>query len=325
MREAAFVKQNKDKWLKFESLLQNKNILRPEQLSNIYIEISDHLSYSRTFYPQSNTTTYLNQLAASAHQKIYKNKKESQNRFITFFTKEFPLFFYKFQKQLLLSFLIFAFFSAAGAFSAASDHTFVRSILGDAYVNMTLQNIAEGDPMAVYKKMSETDMFLGITINNIRVSLMAFSMGILAGIGTVFILMQNAVMLGSFQYFFYDQGLLWESARTIWIHGTIEISVIIIAGCAGLVVGKSILFPGTYTRLTSFVKGVKNGLKIVISTIPFFILAGFLEGFVTRLTQMPDWLAILIIGSSLALILFYYIFHPIFLHKKQQIHEAGLH
>ena len=201
----------------------------------------------------------------------------------------------------------------------------MRSILGDAYVNMTLQNIAEGDPMAVYKKMSETDMFLGITINNIRVSLMAFSMGILAGIGTVFILMQNAVMLGSFQYFFYDQGLLWESARTIWIHGTIEISVIIIAGCAGLVVGKSILFPGTYTRLVSFTKGVKNGLKIVISTIPFFIIAGFLEGFVTRQTQMPDWLAILIIGSSLALILFYYIFYPHILNKKHQINEAGLH
>jgi len=173
--------------------------------------------------------------------------------------------------------------------------------------------------------MSETDMFLGITINNIRVSLMAFSMGILAGIGTVFILMQNAVMLGSFQYFFYDQGLLWESARTIWIHGTIEISVIIIAGCAGLVVGKSILFPGTYTRLVSFTKGVKNGLKIVISTIPFFIIAGFLEGFVTRQTQMPDWLAILIIGSSLALILFYYIFYPHILNKKHQINEAGLH
>ncbi|GGW94185.1 stage II sporulation protein M [Salegentibacter mishustinae] len=325
MREAAFVKQNKDKWLKFESLLQNKNNLRPEQLSNIYIEVSDHLSYSKTFYPKSNTTTYLNQLAASAHQKVYKNKKESRNRFITFFTKEFPLFFYNFQKQLLLSFLIFALFSAAGAFSAASDHTFVRSILGDAYVNMTLQNIAEGDPMAVYKKMSETDMFLGITINNIRVSLLAFSMGILAGIGTVFILMQNAVMLGSFQYFFYDQGLLWESARTIWIHGTIEISVIIIAGCAGLVVGKSILFPGTYTRLVSFTKGVKNGLKIVISTIPFFIIAGFLEGFVTRQTQMPDWLAILIIGSSLALILFYYIFYPHILNKKHQINEAGLH
>jgi uncharacterized membrane protein SpoIIM required for sporulation len=323
MREAAFVKQNKDKWLKFESLLQNKNKLQPQKLSDIYIEISDHLSYAKTFYPKSNTTTYLNQLAASAHQKIYKNKKESKNRIFTFYTKEFPLFFYRFQKQLLLAFLIFALFSAAGAFSAASDHTFVRSILGDAYVNMTLQNIAEGDPMAVYKKMAETDMFLGITINNIRVALMAFSLGILAGIGTVFMLMQNAVMLGSFQYFFYEQGLLWESARTIWIHGTIEISVIIIAGCAGLVVGKSMLFPGTYSRITSFIKGVKNGLKIVISTIPFFILAGFLEGFVTRQTQMPDWLAIVIISLSLFLILFYYIFYPIYLHKKQTINEPG--
>jgi uncharacterized membrane protein SpoIIM required for sporulation len=323
MREAAFVKQNKDKWLKFESLLQNKNKLQPQKLSDIYIEISDHLSYAKTFYPKSNTTTYLNQLAASAHQKIYKNKKESKNRIFTFYTKEFPLFFYRFQKQLLLAFLIFALFSAAGAVSAASDHTFVRSILGDAYVNMTLQNIAEGDPMAVYKKMAETDMFLGITINNIRVALMAFSLGILAGIGTVFMLMQNAVMLGSFQYFFYEQGLLWESARTIWIHGTIEISVIIIAGCAGLVVGKSMLFPGTYSRITSFIKGVKNGLKIVISTIPFFILAGFLEGFVTRQTQMPDWLAIVIISLSLFLILFYYIFYPIYLHKKQTINEPG--
>lgn len=321
MREAAFVKQNKNKWLKFESLLQNKNKLQPQKLSDIYIEVSDHLSYSKTFYPKSNTTVYLNQLAASAHQRIYKNRKESKNRIITFYTKEFPLFFYKFQKQLLLAFLIFALFAAAGAFSAASDHTFVRSILGDAYVNMTLQNIAEGDPMAVYKKMAETDMFLGITINNIRVALIAFSLGLLVGLGTVFVLMQNAVMLGSFQYFFYDKGLLWESARTIWIHGTIEISVIIIAGCAGLVVGKSMLFPGTYKRLTSFTKGVKNGLKIVISTVPFFIIAGFLEGFVTRQTQMPDWLAIVIIGLSLLLILFYYIFYPIYLHKKQLIHE----
>ena len=153
---------------------------------------------------------------------------------------------------------------------------------------------------------------------------MAFSLGILAGLGTVFLLMQNAVMLGSFQYFFYDKGLLWESARTIWIHGTIEISVIIVAGCAGLVVGKSILFPGTYTRLKSFTMGVKEGLKIVISTIPFFIIAGFLEGFVTRITTMPDWLAILIIVASLSFILFYYVYYPIYLLKKSK-NEPGVY
>lgn len=173
--------------------------------------------------------------------------------------------------------------------------------------------------------MGELDMFLGITVNNIRVALMAYTFGVLAGLGTAFVLMQNAIMLGSFQYFFYQQGLLWESARTIWIHGTIEISVIVIAGCAGLVVGKSILFPGTYTRLTSFTRGVKEGLKIVLSTIPFFIIAGFLEGFVTRLTGMPDWLAILIISASLLIILFYYVYYPFLLNNKDLNAKHQLH
>lgn len=316
MREAAFVRQNKDKWTRFERALQNNTLISPKELSALYLEVTDHLSYAQTFYPHSQTLTYLNSLSSKAHQKIYKTKKESSSRLITFFTSEFPKEFYSYHKQLLLAFLIFSLFTVIGSFSAASDGAFVRSILGDAYVNMTLENIENNDPMAVYKKMGEMNMFLGITINNIRVALMAFALGIFLGLGTVYMLMQNAVMLGSFQYFFYEKDLFWESIRTIWIHGTIEISVIIVAACAGLVVGRSILFPGTYTRLTSFVKGVKAGLKIVVSTVPFFIIAGFLEGFVTRHTQMPDWLAILIISVSLSIIFFYYVFYPIYLNRK---------
>lgn len=317
MREAAFVKQNKDKWVAFEEALASRRELSPDQLSDLYVEVTDHLSYAKTFYPKSNTQRYLNSLASQAHQKIYKTKRESKNRIVSFWTKEFPTMFYAHQKELLISFLVFAFFSVVGAFSAANDGDFVRSILGDGYVNMTLDNIEKGDPMAVYKQMGEFNMFLGITINNIRVALFAFALGIFLGIGTLWILLRNGIMLGSFQYFFYDKGLLWESARTIWIHGTIEISVIIIAGCAGLVMANGMLFPGTYTRLTSFKMGVKNGLKIVLSTLPFFILAGFLEGFVTRHTEMPDGLAIFIITASLALILYYYVIYPFQLHKKQ--------
>ena len=124
----------------------------------------------------------------------------------------------------------------------------------------------------------------------------------------------------AFNISFYEKGLLWESVRTIWIHGTIEISVIIIAGCAGLVLANGLLlFPGTYSPGWNPLSAVvKNGLKIMISTVPFFIVAGFLEGFVTRHTEMPDWLAILIIIlGSLALIIYYYILYPIELNKKQ--------
>jgi uncharacterized membrane protein SpoIIM required for sporulation len=322
MREAAFVKQNKDKWKEFERLLRNNKTITPEQLSALYMEVTDDLSYAKTFYKKSNTERYLNQLAAKTHQLIYKTKKEPKNRLVLFFTTEVPCIMYSHQRELLVAFVVFVFFAGVGVFSAAQEDDFVRSIMGDQYVNMTLENIEKEDPMAIYKEQGEFNMFLGITINNIKVALFAFAYGIFLGIGTLYILMQNAIMLGSFQYFFYDKGLLWESARTIWIHGTIEISVIIIAGTAGLVLGNGILFTGTYPRLESFKLGVKNGLKILVSTIPFFVVAGFLEGFVTRHTEMADWLAILIIGSSLSLIIWYYAIYPIKLHKKEE-HRSG--
>ncbi|WP_431135994.1 stage II sporulation protein M [Psychroserpens mesophilus] len=318
MREAAFVKQNKDKWLRFESVLSNNNTIDPDELSDLYIEITDHLSYAKTFYKNSNTERYLNQIASQAHQKIYKTKKESKNRLISFFKTEFPTLFYQHHRELLISFLVFILFCLVGAYSAATEGDFVRSILGDVYVNMTIENIENNDPMAVYKQMGEFNMALGITINNIKVALMAFAYGIMFGIGSLFIMMQNGIMLGSFQYFFYEKGLLWESVRTIWIHGTFEISVIIIAGCSGLVLGNGMLFTGTYTRLEAFKRGVIHGLKILISTIPFFIVAGILEGFVTRHTEMPDWLAVCIIGGSLFIIVYYYVIYPRQLHKKSQ-------
>ena len=316
MREAAFVNKNKEKWQLFEDVLSKKKQISPDKLSDLYIEITDDLSYAKTFYPNSTIVSYLNSVASTAHLKIYKTQKEGKNRILSFFKTEFPLEFYQHQKQLLIAFLVFAFFSLVGAFSAANDVDFVRLILGDSYVNMTLENIENGDPMAVYKKANETEMFIGITINNIRVAGIAFLYGILFSVGTLYVMMNNGIMLGSFLYFFYDKDLLWESSRTIWIHGTIEISVIIIAGCAGLVLGNGILFPKTYTRLASFKRSIKAGLKIMISTVPFFIVAGFLEGFVTRHTEMPDWLAIFIIGLSLAVIIFYYIIYPRKLTKK---------
>jgi uncharacterized membrane protein SpoIIM required for sporulation len=169
--------------------------------------------------------------------------------------------------------------------------------------------------MAVYKSMGRGDMFFAITVNNIKVSFMAFSMGVLLSLGTGFVLLQNGIMLGAFQYFFYQQGFLLPSFLTIWIHGTIEIASIIIAGAAGLVMGNSILFPGTYPRMESFRKGAKKGLKIVIGLVPLFVMAGFLESYVTRLTDW-HWVPRLgIIVASAFFIIYYFVLYPIKLQK----------
>ncbi len=316
MREASFVKQNKEKWLVFEKALHNNVKINPDNLASYYIQLTNDLSYAQTYYPDSKTLLYLNSLASEAHQKIYITKRESKNKIISFWKYEFPLFFRAYHKTLLYAFLIFMSAVCIGVVSTLNDDSFVRLILGDGYVNMTIENIENGEPMAVYKSGSEIGTFLGITINNIRVAIFAFAAGVVFSIGTIYILFSNGIMLGAFITFFYNYGI-FEKTSTIWLHGTIEISVIVIAGCAGLVMGNSFLFPKTYSRRVAFMKGAKDGLKIVVSAMPFFIIAGFIEGFITRLGEnMHPIIAYSIILASLALIVFYYIIYPIKLNKK---------
>lgn len=315
MREASFVKQNKEKWIGFENALDNNAKINPDDLASYYIQLTNDLSYAQTYYPDSKTLLYLNSLASQAHQKIYVTKKESKNKIISFWRDEFPLFFRQYHKTLLYSFLIFMSAVIIGVVSTLNDDSFIRLILGDGYVNMTIENIENGEPMAVYKSGSSMGTFLGITINNIRVAIIAFALGVFFSVGTIYVLFSNGIMLGAFITFFYNYGIL-EKTSTVWLHGTIEISVIVIAGCAGLVMGNSFLFPKTYSRRVAFMRGAKDGLKIVVSTIPFFIIAGFIEGFITRYgEQMPWFIAYGIIFISLFIIVYYYIAYPILLHK----------
>ncbi|SFD01849.1 Uncharacterized membrane protein SpoIIM, required for sporulation [Flexibacter flexilis DSM 6793] len=311
MREAAFREQNKKRWQHFEQLLSQPRNVDADQLADLFVQLTDDLAYSATQYPESPTTLYLNQLTGKVHQLIYRNKKEKKSRLITFWTQELPLIFYSMRLYFLYSLILFLITAAIGAFSAAYDDTFVRLILGDSYVNQTLYNIKNGDPMAVYKQQDAFEMFFLIALNNIKVSFQVFAMGVMLPlIGACVMLFYNGVMLGSFQYFFHTKGLLLFSAMTIWLHGTIEIAAIVLAGGAGWRVGNSILFPETYSRADSFRLGAKEGVKVLFGLIPFFLVAAFIEGFVTRHTEMPTVVKLLIIGGSLAFLVWYVILYP---------------
>ena len=313
MREALFKKQNLDKWQTFEQDTKTSN---PDVLSERFIQLTDDLSYSRTFYPESPTTSYLNGLTARFFGKIYANKPEKSNRFILFWKEELPFLFHNSQKELLYSFIMFTVAALIGAVSVAYDDSFARLILGSDYVDMTLENIQKGDPLAVYGGEDELTMFFMITINNIRVSFIVFVMGIFFSIGSGYFLITNGIMVGVFQYFCYQYGFLKTSLLTIWLHGTLEISSIVIAGCAGLVMGNSIVFPKTFTRLESFKKGAKQGLKIIIGLVPMFITAGFIESFLTRrhLGVLPS---LMIIVPSGLFIIWYFVIYPIQLNKNK--------
>ena len=317
MREVAFIKQNKEKWLDFEAAIFGKAKKNPDEIAGLYIHLINDLSYAQTYYPKSKTVVYLNYLASQIYQRIYKTKRHEKNRLLYFFSEEVPLLMYQYRRYVLYAFLLFFLFVGMGVLSAIYDDGISRLILGDAYVNKTLENIKDGNPVAIYKSGSNWGGFIGITMNNLRVGALCFIMGIFAGLGTAYVLFKNCLMLGAFQYFFYQEGVFWESVQGIWIHGSMEIFAIVIESAAGFVLGASVLFPQTFSRITALKIGFRNSFKIFLSTVPFTIAAGFLEGFVTRYSlEMPNSLNVFIILITLSAISFYYLIFPHIVAKK---------
>ncbi|MGI4740471.1 MAG: stage II sporulation protein M [Janthinobacterium lividum] len=307
MREAVFRRLNQERWRSYETPTP---VPMPDELAARFVALTDDLAYAQTFYPQSDTTAYLNQLASRQHQALYKNKPEEGRRFARFWALEVPLVASRHRRALRWALLVFTLSVLVGALSAAYDDTFVRVVLGDDYVNQTLANIHRGDPMAVYKREGQSQMFLFITFNNIRISLLAFALGITGGVGTTFLLFRNGLMLGAFQFFFYRQHVLAASLLSVWIHGTLEISSIVVAGGAGYVLARGVLFPGTYSRRESLRLAARESLKLALGIVPLLLIAGFLESFVTRHTEMPLAASLLIIGGSAAFIGWYFVFRP---------------
>lgn len=317
MREGTFIKQNIDRWKSYDEPTSD-----PDEVAKRFTYLVDDLAYAKTFYPFSATARYVNGQAAKIYLSIHKHRRERGHRFITFWTTELPLVMRRSHRTLLFAFVYFLLFCLLGAFSAAQDQTFIRAILGDSYVDMTERNIASGNPFAVYKESAPFVMFLEIAWNNIRVAFLTFAGGILASVGTLWVLFKNGVMVGAFESLFYQHGLGAKFVLVVFIHGTLELSAIVIAGAAGLRMGNAILFPGTFTRLQSLKLGAKDGAKILVGLIPVFIVAAFFESYVTRHTEMPLPMSLLILLGSAGFIVWYFILYPIRVARERGIVHA---
>lgn len=310
MKEVQFIRRNIERWKDTEAVIETAGGQSPDKLADVYIELTGDLAFAQTHFPNSRITVYLNNLASALHNEIYRYKREKWSRVLTFWTQEVPDIMWKERKLLLASFLIFILSVLVGIVSTLGDETFPRLILGSDYMDMTMENIRKGRPMAVYDSDNESKMFLGITINNIMVSFNIFISGIFTSFCPGFLLMQNGIMVGTFTTFFYQQGMLGESLLAIMLHGTLELSSIVVSGAAGLAMGNGWLFPGTYSRLSSFRMGARRGLKIVVGTVPLFIIAGFIEGYVTRHTEVPDIVRLSFIVLSALFVIFYFVILP---------------
>lgn len=321
MREQQFIKQNVRKWNEYDYIISMASTQSPDELADIYDELTSDLAFAQTHFPDSQVTTYLNSLALTIHNNIYDNKHEHWSRIRHFWTTEVPLAVWNARRELLLSLAVFLLFIAIGTLSSILDVSFPRLILGDGYVDMTLDNIRDGDPAAVYQTGGQGESFIKIMYNNVSVSLKAFAYGLLTSLGSVYYLIANGIMVGAFTTMFYNEGVFAEAMLAIMLHGTLELSTIVIMGGAGIVMGNGWLFPGTYSRILSFRRSAKRGLKIVIGTIPVVIIAAFVEGYFSRYTDAGVAPRLGFIIISAAFVLFYYVYLPYRLNRSEKTTE----
>jgi uncharacterized membrane protein SpoIIM required for sporulation len=315
LREALFIKKNKDRWLK----AQNEPTDDPDEMAADFTQLVDDLAYAKTFYPSGKVTTYINSQASRIYLDIYKNRKEESNRLLNFWKYELPLIVRKHHRVILFSFLFFLVFFSIGFFSAKKDEGIPASILGSGYVEMTQENINNSNPFGVYEQGNAFMSWIALMIHNMRVDFLVFVSGIFFGVPALVIEARNGVMVGVFDQFFAARGLGVDFWLVVFVHGTIEMTALILSTAAGLVLGKSFLFPGTHRRIDSFKQGAKDGVKIMVGVVPLTALAAFFEGFITRLYNDISILTTLVFALSVLFVIWYFIIWPIRLGRKRSV------
>ncbi len=312
MREALFIKKNKERWLKTET----EPPTSPDEMAGSFTQMVDDLAYAKTFYANSKTVQYLNKQAAKIYLSIYRNRKEETSRLKTFWKYELPLTIQKHHKTLLFSFVLFTLFFLLGFFVSQQDMNVARDFFGDGYVDQTIENIEKDNPFGIYEGGNPLLMWLGIMVNNIKVAFLFFVSGIFAGIPTMYKLAETGAMVGIFDELFASHGYGLQFWLVVFVHGTLEITAIIVAGAAGFVLGKSYLFPGTKKRMEAFREGAKDGVKIMIGIMPVFIVAAFFEGLITRLYNDAPWFTTMVTAASAIFVVWYFILYPLKLRKQ---------
>lgn len=305
MNEAFFINSHKNTWQELESILKKtpgkiKHTQDYEQLHRLlflYQSACEHLSVARTRYGSTATVEYLNNLVTRAHQVIYVSKPNSFARVKNFLLNGFPVLLKKESLCFFISIGIFVLSFFFSFFVTLLNENYALTFIPAEYVE-AIKGSTGGSTIINYSLASVV-----IFTNNIRVGIFAFALGITFGIGTVYVLAMNGMMIGALAAVAANSGQSYSFWSLISPHGVPELFCIFVCGGAGLLIARSILFPGIQSRRSSFAGGSKKAIFLLLGTIPLFILAGLTEGYFTPLPIDPVfkyigaaiWLALLLV------------------------------
>lgn len=248
-----------------------------QEVGLLYRQIAADLAALREDRGSVHFARYLNQLLARAHNIIYSANKTSPSAIFNFFTVTYPRVFRRHWRYVQIALLVFAVSAAVGAALTYQDPDFKLSIIGPQMVQTIEKREMWTHSIVGIKPLASS----AIMTNNISVGFMTFALGITGGLGTIYMMLFNGLMLGVIGMACHQSGMSLQLWSFVAPHGVLELPAIFLAGGAGLRIATGLLFPGYLPRRESLARAGTDAVQLLLGTIPMLIVAGTIEAFVS--------------------------------------------
>ena len=307
-----FIESRRPRWKRLETLIQHleqgkARQLQPSELPDmgrLYREATADLARLQAFQEDGSIpdelVDYLNHLVARAHGQIYRSPSPGWSQLWKFLRYTFPQTFRETAPWTL---------SALAIFLLGCTYGFIAGLFDDSFIPLVapphlIQKVEEGkvwfDSILAVRPLASSM----IMTNNISVTFLAFALGITFGLGTVYIMAFNGLLIGTLAALCHLHGLDVDFWSFVLPHGVIELTAIFIAGGAGLLLGSALISPGDLSRKEALIQRGRKAVQLILGCVPLLIIAGVVEGFFSP-AHLPPWTKFLVAAILLALLLCY--------------------
>jgi uncharacterized membrane protein SpoIIM required for sporulation len=310
-----FIESRRPRWERLEKLLHSlergkgRN-LQPSDLPDVgrlYREATADLARLQAFQQEAalpdELLDYLNHLVARAHGQIYRSPTPGWTQLWRFLRSTFPQTFRATAPWTLSALAIFLLAFTYGLIAGLVDDTFIPLVAPPHLIQQVEGGKVWFDSILAVRPLASS----AIMRNNISVTFLAFALGITFGLGTVYIMAFNGLLLGTLAALCHLHGLSVDFWSFVLPHGVIELSAIFIAGGGGLLLGSGLIVPGDLSRKEALIQRGRKSVQLILGCIPLLIVAGVVEGFFSP-AHLPPWIKFLTAGLLFVLLLCYLMF-----------------
>jgi len=271
-------------WQKLQLLFQVRDkktddITQARETINGFRSLGNDLTLARQILPNSRLHHKLEALFLSGHQRIFRPPGNILLSLRDVYVTESPALMRSMSKIIIATIVLFLFALGCGWLLIATFPDLITLFVSTEMIDRVQTGELWTD--GLLNIIPSSVLSFQLMANNITVSLFAFAMGAFYGLGTLYIIILNGLMLGATFAFTARYNLDGELFKFIISHGVVELSVICISGAMGLKLGESLLRPGSSTRQQAFQQATSDAGKVLIVVIPFLILAGLIEGYIS--------------------------------------------